>query len=224
MPLTLSPITVDLGDTPQNVLDIKAAIGTATDPATIAGAVGSLAKTADVTAAVTPLAKSADVTAAVAPLAKTADVTAAVAPLAKTADVTAAVAPLAKTADVTAAVAPLAKTADVTAAITPLATKADITTLQEEIRKLRSLLCHCWWQDVCWVYLDRDATDSSAVKVFDQVGFREETKRAQITADEFKRACEQHQMQDYLPADHDKLLQALKRFTAKQSGNRPGKR
>jgi hypothetical protein len=105
-----------------------------------------------------------------------------------------------------------------------LATKADITTLQEEICKLRSLVCHCWWQDVCWVYLDRDATDSSAVKVFDQVGFRDETRRAQITADNFKRACEQHQMQDFLPADLNKLLDQLRKFTAKPSARRPARR
>jgi hypothetical protein len=106
---------------------------------------------------------------------------------------------------------------------TTLATKDDITELQKEICELRSLVCRCWWHDVSWVYLDRGETDSAAVKVFDAVGFRDETRRAGITREHFEDECQKHGMQDLLPrGDHfDKLLQFLKGFTGKPPGAPP---
>jgi hypothetical protein len=97
------------------------------------------------------------------------------------------------------------------------ATKLDITTLEAEIRELRSLICRCWWHDVCWVYLDRGATESAAAKVFDDIEFRDEARRADIASARFREVCQQHGIRDFVPDDRDfeKLLQLFTSFTAR---------
>jgi hypothetical protein len=108
------------------------------------------------------------------------------------------------------------------------ATNDDITKIQGEVCELRSLICRCWWHDVSWVYLDRAATDSAAVKVFDEVQFRDETRRAGITPERFREVCGNHGIEDFAPDDREfnKLLQLFEKFTAKpprRAGRRSGR-
>jgi len=194
---------VDLGNLPQDVTDIKTAVGTPAAGTTLATAVQGLATQTDVTNAVQGLATQTDVTNAARGLATQTDVTNAVRGLATQTDVTN-------------AVRGLATQTDVTNAVRGLATN-------EDILHLRWLVLKLWWLD----HLCRDLADTGPPKSFPAtvavpLKIRDPDDLAKVTTEHIGELVEKLDEQFRLPPkEQETLLGALRAFSAHWAGQQP---